>query len=220
MELPAKVLPLVLALEAREVRRHPRGWVPLPLPLLRPNPLPAIRHRRRCRCTHPSHRPDRRESDLRSAYLLLRICGHPGAFAHGARKLGQPAAKLHCFYVTAGDYSTTVSRAVSSILSRFARKIIYKEEEIPQARRIKSEAREQAPSLFVRQCVDRVLLRRLERRIQRPGKRPGDRNQGRAHDPTAGHHHLQQWELVCQRRPGRQTRSEERRVGKECRSRW
>src|SRR6266478_8671210 len=161
MELPAEALPQVLVLEGREVRRHPRGWVPLPLPLLRPNPLPAIRHRRRCRCTHPSHRPDRRESDLRSAYLLLHICGHPRTFAHGARKLGQLAAKLHCFYVTAGDYSTTVSRAVSSILSRFARKITYKGVRIPRARRIKSEAREPEPSLFVGQRVDRVLLRRL-----------------------------------------------------------
>src|SRR5260370_39824002 len=105
---------------------------------------------------------------------------------------------MHCFYVTAGDYSTTVSRAVSSILARFARKIIYKEEKISQAQRIKSEAREPAPSLFVRQRVDRVLLRRLERRTQRPRNRAGDRTQGRAHDPTARHHHLQQWELVCQ----------------------
>src|SRR6266481_1696018 len=145
MELPAKVLLPVPGLQGREARRHPRGLAPLLLPLLRPNPLPAIRHRRRCRYTHPSHRPDRRESDLRSAYLLLRICGHPGVFAHGARKLGQLAARLHCFCVTARDYSTAVSRAVSSILSRFARKITYKGVRILPARRIKSEAREPAP---------------------------------------------------------------------------
>src|SRR5271167_3324489 len=106
MELRVQVLAQV-PLEAREVRRPPlRGQAPLPLLLPHPNLLPAIRHKRRYRCTRPSHRPDRRESDHRSAYLLLLICGHRRAFraqGQGIRTTGYRTALL-C--VTAGDYST------------------------------------------------------------------------------------------------------------------
>src|ERR1700722_1382701 len=92
-------------------RRLPllREW--LPLPLLPPplDPLPAIRHRRRCRCIHPSHRPDRRESDHRSAYLLLRFCGHLHACAPRVRGIKTTDTETALF-ATARDYSMTVSR--------------------------------------------------------------------------------------------------------------
>src|SRR6202795_944207 len=62
--LRAQVLAQVPALAPRESRRLPlRERVLLPLLPLLPNPLPAIRRRRRCHCTHPSHRPDHTESD-------------------------------------------------------------------------------------------------------------------------------------------------------------
>src|SRR5208337_2881743 len=107
MELRAQGLPQVPVLAARESRRLPlRERVLLPLLPLLPNPLPAIRRRRRCRCTHPSHRLDHTGSDHRSAYLLLRICGPRTHSRTGPGKLGLLAAKLHCVCVTARDYST------------------------------------------------------------------------------------------------------------------
>src|SRR5258708_18747532 len=53
--------PILCPRESRRLPLRERALLPL-LPLL-PNPLPAIRRRRRCRCTHPSRRPDRIESD-------------------------------------------------------------------------------------------------------------------------------------------------------------